>query len=136
VFLLLVAGVLSGCQHKPPNDLRTDLDETRAEIPRIVTDPARAAGVQQAYDRLGRVLRESTRERRVLYQRWNTLYRSYDTPRESLEALIAEHARATEALRAEALEVREQVRTHTTDAEWKALRQGREKLAKHLVGGS
>lgn len=136
VFLLLIAVLLPGCQHKPPRDLQADLDEVRSEIPRIVSDPARAAEVQNAYERLGRALRESTRERRALYERWNALYRNYDAPRESLEALIADHAKATRALREQALEVREQVRTHTTDSEWKALKKSREQLAKHLVGGS
>lgn len=109
--------------------MRTEIQKMVAEVPGIVSDSARAAVIESAYRRLGDVTLQSTDERRRLATRWSELYRRYDTPRESLEALIAGTEQEAARARAAAIETREEVRTHTTEKEWKALGASRKRLA-------
>ena len=121
---------LAGCQREAPPDLRTELHQILDEIPTVVADPARAATVRAAYEKLGNVLVESVDERRELAARWNDLYRRYDTPRQELEDVLAENQTSSQRVRMAAIDAREEIRTHTTDSEWRALAKSRKHLAK------
>jgi hypothetical protein len=135
---VLVAAVLvflAGCGGKTPVDARAEIQKMVAEVPGIVTDSIRATAVQDAYRRLGDDITQSIDERRRLAVRWNQLYRRYDTPRESLEALVLETQDVSIRTRAAAIRTREEVRTHTSEKEWKALGASRKRLAKlYLLG--
>ena len=130
-----VLASLAGCGKKEPVDARAEIQKMVAEVPGIVTDSTRATAVEDAYRRLGDVMLQSIDERRGLVTRWSRLYRRYDTPRESLEAVIAETERESGRARAAAIETREEIRTHTTEKEWKALGASRKRLANlYLMG--
>jgi hypothetical protein len=103
------------------------------EIPRIVPDSSRAAVVRASYDRMADVLTSSAEERRMFAAQWRGFFRRYDAPRQTLEDLGTRQQQSAERLRAEVLDAREQVRTHTTDKEWKALAASRKRLAKHYT---
>src|SRR5262245_49753874 len=136
-FAVLLALSLTGCGGKEPSpDLQAEVTRFLDEIPTVVADPARAAKVRAAYEKLGDVLVESANERRLLAARWNELYRRYDTPRETLEDLLAEHRTSSERVRLAAIEAREEVRTHTTASEWKALAESRKALGKIFIESS
>src|SRR5262249_40149013 len=124
---------LAGCGSKPSPDLPAETRQFVEEIPRIVPDTSRAAVVRASYTRLADVPASSGEERRMLAAQWRGFFRRYDTPRESLEVLAARQQQWTERVRAEALNARERVRTHTTEQEWKALASSRKRLAKHYT---
>jgi hypothetical protein len=107
--------------------------EQADEITRIIPDSSRAAVVHASYEHLAQVLSSSRDERRRLAAEWRGFFRRYDTPRDSLESLGARQQEWSERIRAEALADREQVRTHTTQQEWKALASSRKRLAKHYT---
>jgi hypothetical protein len=127
--------LLAGCGQKTPVDARDEIQKMVAEVPGIITDSTRATAVQNAYRRLGDEMQQTIDERRQLATRWNRLYRSYDTPRESLEALVIETHEESNRARAAAIRTREEVRTNTTEKEWKALGASRKHLANlYLMG--
>lgn len=123
---------LTGCGSKAPADLPSQMRAWVDEIPRIVPDSSRAAVVRASYTRVAEVLTSSGEERRLLAAQWRGFFRRYDTPEQTLEDLGARQQQWAERLRAEALDAREQVRTHTTEPEWKALGSSRKGLTKHL----
>jgi hypothetical protein len=134
---MMLAVSLAGCGGKqPPPDLQAEVTRFLDDIPTVVADPARAAKVRTAYEKLGHVLVQSASERRELAARWNELYRRYDTPRETLEDLLSEHRALSERVRLTAIEAREEVRTHTTASEWKALAESRKTLGKLFIESS
>jgi hypothetical protein len=136
--LLIAAGllvVLAGCK-KAPVDARAEVQKMVAEVPTIVTDSTRAAAVQSAYRRLGDVMLQSIDERRQLADHWNRLYRRYDTPRESLEAVITQTQLESGNVRAAAIQAREEMRIHTTAKEWKALGASRKSLVSMYLMGT
>lgn len=126
---------LPGCK-KTPVDARAEVQKMVAEVPTLVTDSTRAAAVQSAYRRLGDVMLQSIDERRRLAERWNRLYRRYDTPRESLEAVIAQTQLESGNVRAAAIQAREEMRIHTTAKEWKALGASRKDLIDMYLMGT
>jgi hypothetical protein len=126
---------LAGCGKKTPVDARAEVQKLVAEVPDIITDSTRAAAVENAYRQLGDVMLQTIEERRRIATRWNQLYRGYDTPRESLEVLVAATDDASARARAAAIRTREEVRTHTTEKEWKALGATRKRAANlYLIG--
>ena len=124
---------LAGCGSNPPTDPRTEMREWAGEIPRIVPDSSRAAVVRASYERMADALTSSAEERRMVAAQWRGFFRRYDATRQTLEDLGARQQRSAERMRAEALDAREQVRTHTTEKEWKALASSRKRLAKHYT---
>ena len=136
--LTIAAGllvVLAGCGKKTPVDARAEVQKMIAEVPGIIPDSTRAAAVENAYRRLGDVMLQTIDERRRISTRWNQIYRRYDTPRESLEVLIAATHDASSRARAAAIQTREEVRTHTSEREWKALGATRKRAANlYLLG--
>ena len=124
---------LTGCGSKSSSDLEAETRQFAQEIPRIVPDSSRASVVRASYEHLAGVLTSSGDERRMLAAQWRGLFRRYDTPRETLEVLGARQRQWAERVRAEALDAREQVRTHTTEQEWKKLASSRKRLAKHYT---
>ena len=131
LFAALIASLI-GCGSKAPADLTSQMREWADEIPRIVPDSSRAAVVRASYRRVAEVLASSAEERRLVTAQWRGFFRRYDAPRQTLEDLGAQQRQWADRLRAEALDAREQVRTHTTEQEWKALASSRKGLTKHL----
>jgi hypothetical protein len=126
--------MLGGCRPKESPDLAADMRKARAEAASVVTDPARAARVEAAYDTLASALSRSLDERRALFAAWQSGFRDYDTPRPALEEGLARQHAAAASIRAQALRTREDVRAATTEAEWKQLAATRKRVAGLVVG--
>ena len=125
-----------GCGKKSTPDLRASLVEVRNQISTIVPDSARAGRIREAYDRMDSALVQSARRRGKLSDRMRALYRDYDAPRESLEAVVAGEQQSARAFREQAMSIRDEVRSLTSAKEWKELASGRKKLAHlYLEGG-
>ena len=126
--LLAACAALAGCKSKTPPDLRAEVTRIRGEMRSVVADSTRAAQVTAVFDRFDSVLVKSVDHRRAIGARFRDLYRRYDTPRDTLEALIAEQAGAASAFREQAMIARDDVRKLTTGDEWKKLGKGRKEL--------
>lgn len=124
---------LAACGKSAAPDLHAEIQQMVDEIPSVVSDSVRAGKVRDAYRRIGDALTASVDERRRISARFRDLYRRYDTPRESLEVLIAAAQAESGHLRDEALGAREAIRTQTTEKEWKDLSSTRKRLAKLIV---
>jgi hypothetical protein len=127
--LIAALGVLAACASKPKptaeQRAEAELQTFKANIGKIVTDPARSSQLTAGVDEVEQMVRRASSGERVYQAKLRALDANYEATRADYTALFREHDAQRSALIKEALALRAKFTSLTTDSEWEQLKQAR-----------
>jgi len=127
--LVAVLGGFAACASKPKPTLEqraeTEIQAYKAQIEKTVADPARAHQLIAALDDWERIVRQAASMAQDYRAKLQTLDADYSATRDAYAALFRQHDAQRAALIQQALALRSQATSLTTDAEWEQLKQAR-----------
>jgi len=127
--LVAVLGAFAACASKPKPTLEqrsdAEMQAFKAQIRKTVTDPSRADRLVVAVDECERIVRQAASMAQDYRIKLQTLDADYSATRAEYAALFRQHDTQRAALIQQALALRGQITTLTTNSEWQQLKQAR-----------
>ena len=136
--LVAMLGVFAACASKPKPTLEqraeAEMQAFKTQIRKTVTDPARADRLVAAVDECERIVRQAASMAQDYRTKVQALDADYSATRAEYAALFRQQGAQRAALIQQALALRGQITTLTTNSEWEQLKQARLSALEELLG--
>jgi len=129
--------LLTGCSHQPKtSDLvpaKRAFDELRTAVLREIKDPDRAARGVSLVDQLEQLMVEANDDQKAHVESILSLNANYDATEEDFRAILREFNAKRIDRQERIIDINQQAKDLTTEAEWKAIAKVQEKIVRKTL---